>query len=561
MGRLRAWMTGAALCVPSSLLCFGACHKVDLPGDTDQRDAGPRYDVLAAPLDAHCGDTHCAYATIGLPEPTPMVYTDQGPASTTASFRALVSLPIQSEPLLAQAIAGMYTPGSRTFRQYLTAAEWATTYAPSQSTVAIATEFITSSGMTIVRTSTNGLLIEFSGSVAAFNAAFHTTLHNFTRANPEQGLPSITVYGVTAPAIAPVEFVHAISSIVTCDTPVATGSIPPQPGTPGTTPPPNIRMGLTPAQIQTAYDVTPLASAGSSGRGVTIGLVSGGAFGTVDLQTFWQSFAISRANPTVILTMEPPIELADESTIDAEWAGAMAPDADIIAYEGADALDTSLLFTFHEAIGRDEVQIVSDSFSSREDSEALAVAQAYDAAAMEAAALGITVFASSGDGGKPDIPSASSYVTAVGGTLLTFDEAGTDFTEVAWSNSGSGITNFSVPSWQTSAVTGALRMTADVSLNGGPYYWWYYLGKWETAYGTSFASPTMAGIVADVQSARVGQPAIGFLNSILYTTPAVQQAFRDIILGGTADYPAGIGWDPPTGWGVVQAAKLATALP
>jgi kumamolisin len=309
--------------------------------------------------------------------------------------------------------------------------------------------------------------------------------------------------------------------------------------------------------------VTDLASSGSTGTGVTIGIISGGAYGAVDVQSFWQSFGISRADPVAEVTMEPPLERLSETTVDVEWSAAMAPGATVIVYEAPDARDTSLLFTIHEAVARAEAQILSDSFSAREDSEAAAVREVYDHAGIEAAALGITLVASSGDEAMTDVPSASPFVTAVGGTALSFDDAGADYAEVAWSLSGSGPTTFDVPVWQSTVVSGAHRMTADLAINAGPAYWWYFLGSWGQAYGTSFSSPLFAGIMADVQSARnvAGKPAVGYLNPILYTVPAVQAAFRDITVGSTAHFEAGAGWDPPTGWGAVRAEALAAALP
>ena len=482
------------------------CHSVILPGEPHE-DAGAQYDVAAPPADASCDDARCAYALIGLPEPTPGVYADEGPASGTAGFRALIALPIQNQSQLAEAVTGMYTPGSPTFRKYLTPSAWSASYAPPASTVALVSSFLDANGMQVVRRSTNGLLLEFSGTVTAFNAAFHTTLHNFTRANPESGGAPLTVYGVTQDALAPVEFVHAITAIVSCDVAALSSTLQPQPGTPGTTPPSDISIAFTPAQISGVYGAADLANTGATGGGVGIGIVSGGAFGAVDVQTFWQSFGVSRADPVVVLPMEPPAGLVAEGTIDTEWSGVLAPDATVRVYEAPDAFDTSLIYTFHEAIGRAEVDIVSDSFSSREDSEALAVGAAYDAAAMQAAALGITVVASSGDGGEPDVPSASPYVTAIGGTALSFDDGGTGYTEVAWSLSGSGTTNFPIPSWQSTVAAGKFRVTADVSLNAAPSYWWYFQGGWGHAYGTSFSSPTFAGILADVEFRARGQAA------------------------------------------------------
>jgi kumamolisin len=54
---------------------------------------------------------------------------------------------------------------------------------------------------------------------------------------------------------------------------------------------------------------------------------------------------------------------------------------------------------------------------------------------------------------------------------------------------------------------------------------------------------------------------LGFLNQMLYTTPAVQATFRDVTIGGTDMFDAGPGWDVPTGWGTPDAEALAVTVP
>jgi len=365
------------------------------------------------------------------------------------------------------------------------------------------------------------------------------------------------------PAIAPAAIAAKIQSIATCDPPAKTGTLPTE-GPIATTPPSGLSQGFTPAQIAHAYNSDTLTSAGSDGTGATVAVVVGGSAGVNDVQSFWQSFGITHTDPTVVQTMEPPIEHISETTIDVQWSGAMSPNATQIAYTGPDALDTSLVFTFNEAVGLNVANVINDSFSHREDSEALEVQLAYNSAAEEAAALGITVVASCGDEGKPDVPGASPYVTCVGGTSLTADSSGNVTSETAWSTSGSGPTSFQLPVWEKGVVTtGSARMAADVSLNGGEPYWWYFTGSWTLAEGTSYSSPITAGILTNVVSARfkAGKPAIGYLNPVLYTDTGTQKAFRDITTGGTASYQAAVGWDPPTGWGVTNGAALAAALP
>jgi kumamolisin len=347
--------------------------------------------------------------------------------------------------------------------------------------------------------------------------------------------------------------VNAIASIVSIDVAVAnddlgsaTGS-----GTDG---------GWAPTDLARAYDVTPLLRDGWTGQGVTVGVVAGGSFDPADVAAFLKSNGIVREAPTVVQTLEAPSVPFLETTLDVEWTAAMAPAAKVVAYEGPDRSDTALVYTFHEAIARFEAQIVTHSFGEYAPN----TAASYDDAALEAAALGITVVASSGDYARANLPSSSSYVTAVGGTVL-FGVDGGAWSEEAWKHSGCGATPFPFarPSWQSDQGAGGSRTTADVALvatNASLVFG----GKTVYAGGTSLSSPALAGILAVVQSKRAaaGHPSMGWLNAVLYTSPDVQASFHDVVSGCTTNGAcAGVGWDEPTGWGSVRATDLAAALP
>ena len=104
---------------------------------------------------------------------------------------------------------------------------------------------------------------------------------------------------------------------------------------------------------------------------------------------------------------------------------------------------------------------------------------------------------------------------------------------------------------------------ADVALNGGREYYFVFLGDWWGNYGTSFASPVFAGLMATVDSAREqqGKPRAGWLNAQLYSNPIVRGTFRDITSGHSWYEPAGYGWDYPTGLGAPSAKGLYDTLP
>jgi hypothetical protein len=197
-------------------------------------------------------------------------------------------------------------------------------------------------------------------------------------------------------------------------------------------------------------------------------VVAAATYHSKDLQTFWKSFGITRALPKRKQMMEPVITRITETILDTQWASSTAPGAEIITYEGPDARNTPLLFSFNEAIALNEVQVLTDSFAHREDSEPLPLRHQYNHAALMGAALGITVISASGDSARPDIPCTSPYVVCVGGTDLVTNGNGTVISEVAWDQSGSGdAKTFLTPQWQVGIVPNDRRATVDVALNAG----------------------------------------------------------------------------------------------
>lgn len=217
--------------------------------------------------------------------------------------------------------------------------------------------------------------------------------------------------------------------------------------------------------------------------------------------------AYSRANA---ITSTPPTYdsgWAVETALDVQWAHATAPLARIVLIEAPSPTVNDLLGAINlaNAMGPG---VVSMSFGTNEGSWMSAVDASFNAANM-------TYLAATGDSGKGvSWPSASSQVLAVGGTSLS-GYTSTSRSEVAWSSTGGGISQYiTVPSYQTLAVPGLGKQTnrnvADVAFNADPStgqytavippgsasVYWYSVG------GTSLATPQWAGVVAVTNAMR-----------------------------------------------------------
>jgi tripeptidyl-peptidase-1 len=215
-------------------------------------------------------------------------------------------------------------------------------------------------------------------------------------------------------------------------------------------------------------------------------------------------------------------------------------------------------------------------------------------------ARGTTVIFSSGDSGvgsacltndgtnktvfQPQFPAACPYVTSVGGTQF-LDEEGVFF------SSGGFSRLWKRPIYQELAVRGFLKQIGpkfaqyynregrgfpDISAQSVRYSV-YDKGVLRFYRGTSCSAPTIAGIVALLNSARLssGLRPFGFLNPWLYSVG--QFGLNDIQKGGSrgcdgrarfngapngspvvpyASFNATKGWDPVTGLGTPDFGKL-----
>ncbi|GKZ23410.1 polynucleotide 3'-phosphatase [Aspergillus brasiliensis] len=248
--------------------------------------------------------------------------------------------------------------------------------------------------------------------------------------------------------------------------------------------------------------------------------------------------------------------------------------------------------------------VISNSYGDDEDTVPYAYATRVCNLIGLMGTRGISILESSGDSGvggacisndgtdkvefTPMFPGTCPYITAVGGTQ--------DVPEVAWVDSSGGFSNyFSQPSYQSSQVETYLdkyisastkeyyeqytnfsgRAFPDVSaFAGSPYYETVTDGQLGLVGGTSGASPVFAGVIALLNDARLraGKSSLGFLNPWLYSSG--YKSLNDITSGEAvgcqgdvegagvipwASWNATTGWDPATGLGTPNFAKLKEA--
>jgi hypothetical protein len=269
---------------------------------------------------------------------------------------------------------------------------------------------------------------------------------------------------------------------------------------------------------------------------------------------------------------------ATETSMDVEWAHAIAPMARIILVQAASGGGNDIVGAITLA-GRLGATVVSMSFGGAEFSGQAAYEKAF-------LASGVSYLAATGDNGRAVAwPAVSPSVLAVGGTTLAAN--GSTRSETAWAGSGGGISQFNtVPSWQVAlkvtpstgkAAAPTRRVLPDVAFNANPssgqlIYVTPSSGSngWLVAGGTSVGTPQWAGLIAVANAVRVlnGKPVLGPLGAPLYRSLSGSAAnyaasLLDVTAGsngGCVGCAATAGYDLVTGLGTPHAVKTVELL-
>jgi subtilase family serine protease len=380
----------------------------------------------------------------------------------------------------------------------------------------------------------------------------------------------------------------------------------------------------SPGDIRTAYGYP----AGLDGSGQTIVIVD--AFGSPtiqnDLAVFDAKFGLP-APPsfTVDCTAGCPtfnpnsnggneVGWAEETSLDVEWAHAMAPGANLVLMVSPTNYGNAINATEQIAIQKYPHSIISQSFGSFESSikgggNNIQLQQAH-ANYQAAAAAGDTVLASAGDWGATNTgttenatyPASDPLVTGIGGTqghpyynglagspppactsgscnvgLVTFNcTSATSCTptgyggEEVWNEpfftaatGGAESLIFPTPSFQAGVNGSTQRTVPDVSYNaaisGGVLTYLGFLGNASGFYifgGTSAGSPQFASVIALADQARglAAKPSLGYLNDTVYTIAETSYAstFHDITVGNNQLAGTPFGYSAHTGYDIAS---------
>jgi kumamolisin len=396
------------------------------------------------------------------------------------SITVSVALPLQDSTAAEALLEDTYTPGSEHYRHFLSSQEFNAQFGPTDATVAQVTARFQGAGLQVTRATST--LLKVTGSTSAIEAAFGVSLHAY-EVPAAAGIPG---YRYRAPTSAPQvssDIASSVQAVLGLDTRprfrphirhssgaakiTSTKLSSSEPNTPDT-------PGLwTVTDFVDYYDVGPLYKEGIEGKHQTIGIVTLAAFTPSDAFAYWNSLGLA-VSPSRIKVVEidggsgPPSDAAgsDETTLDVEQSGGLAPSANVIVYEApnteqgfvdafATAFDSNAADTLSTSWGQweylDDTSTAVDPITHRN----VNALKAFNDLFTQAALQGQSMYAAAGDAGAYDAndPESIYPVPQFNKTLSVDSPASQPFLTAGGGTTLPGLQTFGLPDGSTYSLT------------------------------------------------------------------------------------------------------------
>jgi subtilase family serine protease len=488
------------------------------------------------------------------------------------------------------------SPGSRSYRHYLTTAQWEARFSPAASQVRSARQWLRSQGFRVGAVSEDRITVSASGTAGQVERAFSTGLANY-RVNGH------TVRLATREMSVPASVARSVAGTMGINQSVATPAaavasraqskptlskkinFPPAPAVfiPGTpcgayynekittvTPPyghgypakvPYNVCGYKPPQYRSAYHI----GSANTGKGITVAIIDAYGSATIasDATRYFKTndpgnpfanagFTQDLAAPFNDAAVCDPSSWLVEQAIDVEAVHSTAPGAHIL-YVGAKNCVGGLFTAEQNVIDNRQADVVTNSWG--DDAGDLlddpATKTAYDDLFLLAGGTGMTIQFSSGDNGdnfnlfgfsSSDFPTESPYATSVGGTSLQVGKNGQQTGQLGWATGRS----FKCTANAVNAICtkSQLNTWLPATFDGGSggFTSYNFAQPW-------YQAPVVPAALADrvfngaghVQPARVNpdismdaDPSTGFLIGLHQTFPNGKAKYSETRYGGTS---------------------------
>jgi subtilase family serine protease len=581
----------------------------------------------------------------------PFVRTAQnvGPEDSSKQIEIAVYLRPHNESALHELVRQIYQKGSPNYHQWLRPQDLKTYFAPSAADAGVVQKFLTAHNLNVLSVEENNFTVKAQGTVADVGKAFRVQINKFQmngkihRANTADpavdepagslvaavgGLDDLSFQPHSVRPVNP-ETGAAFPAVPVAPTPngvffeaqcfrgpqsltfttggglptatyagnrfgadisnTATGHLPP--------------CGYSPAEIQTAYNLPALYAAGLNGAGQTVVIVD--AFGSTTIQQDAELFSqiyglpdLTSSNFTIIGTPTGAnAGWASETTLDVEWAHAVAPNANIVLIVAPTNSFVDLNNAVLRAVTHNSGSVISNSYGAPEGLLPAALINAVNLPVELGAASGISVNFSSGDDGDfvnavgfptVNFPASSPFATSIGGTSLALNRDHSIAFQTGWGNNltrivdtvalgsppivpplslgfdfgaGGGASGFfAKPAFQ-SGLPGSTRLQPDISYLADPFTGVEIIetisGQATVSVigGTSLACPMFSGLWA-IAAQKAGGP-VGQAAQLVYGLGG--GAVIDVVPVGSANDVKGTN-TTSTGKTLLSPSQLAAPL-
>jgi subtilase family serine protease len=323
-----------------------------------------------------------------------------------------VYLPVRDRAAVEALITELHTQGSPEYHKWLTPAEYNERFGPSQSTVNSIKQELAARGLQVSEVHAHSLRV--SGTVAAINAAFETTLATARFASGRQSLAALKPLKLT-PALAAA---NASIAAFSGTTHMHSDSKPIL-GFPGPENRESTTGGYWFDDLKQAYAYPSYKKL--TGKGSNIGVLMTPGFNPSDMTLYFSHEKLATPSITTVnVEGGAPYDVnsAAETHIDITHSAGMAPLANVYLYNLPDLNDDSVFAGLTLIIEQNVVDVVNMSFGEPEAAYAAAynggvsyegIIGIWDDYFAEGNAQGITWVASSGDSGGKNVPAAACF--------------------------------------------------------------------------------------------------------------------------------------------------------
>jgi hypothetical protein len=411
------------------------------------------------------------------------------PESQPATHVALVlKRSDEQETSLRQLLEQQQDKSSPNYHKWLTPDQFGKQFGPADSDIQAVTDWLTSRGFSNIKVSPGRTRVEFDGNIGQISSAFQTQIHHFFVNNKMHtaNVSDPQIPAALSPIVAGVVSLHdfrphALSHrLGTFRKTKDSGVVKPlfTFGSCGSSTP---CYAVGPGDFAKIYNVPATISGVAPGTGVTIAIVQDSNINVADVTQFRSMFGLPPppAINVILNGPDPGIQGPDsvtddeiEADLDVQWAGAVAPGAQIDLVVSQDSESVGMFGTDLSAsyiVDSNLAPVLSESFGACEASIGSGFEPFYVNLWQQASAQGITAIVSAGDSGSagcdPD-PNASNQdvandgiaVSGIASTAYNVALGGTDFQNAgATQNSPSGTSSF----WNaTNATNGSLTQTS-----------------------------------------------------------------------------------------------------